>query len=370
MNIPFLDWASHHRIFEKQWLKDAQEIYRSGIFLKGAYGAQFENHFCRYCESEEVSSLSAIGTGNGLDALYLSLRALDLPQGSEVIIPGNTYIATALAVIHAGLTPVLAPPSATDYNLDPAELDSCFSENTVAVLPVHLCGRVCDMDLINSWAKQKKIVVIEDAAHAHGAIYKGKKAGSFGDAAGFSFYPGKNLGALGDAGAVVTPSTTTAQKVRSMQDYGSLQKYEHEDIGINSRMDELQAAFLSHKLAHLDSQLEHRRHLAQVLIDELPDELVLPPPDDNDYQSAWHLFVIRHPQRERLSAYLASKGIQCMIHYPRSIDQHNALKTLKLAPCTVSRRLAGEILSLPIGPHVNQGKLEYIIKQVRAFFGR
>lgn len=368
MQVPFLNWSTFHSRFKKAWLQDIGKIYDSGLFLRGPYTARFEEQFASYCSSSDTK-LHAVGVSNGLDALTLILKAYDFECGSEVMIPGNTFIATALAVVNAGYKPVLVPPDRETYTLDTKRLDEFFSERTRAVVPVHLYGRTCNMSEISIWAKQKGIPVIEDAAQAHGALFREKKAGSFGAAAAFSFYPGKNLGALGDAGAVVTSDHELAEKIRCLSNYGSARKYEHEFQGQNARMDEVQASFLVHKLAYLDSQLELRRKISKVYISELPDEIHLPPEDDEQYSSAWHLFVIRHGHRDKLQQFLVSRGIECLVHYPCSIDQHNAFKHCGLNPCNTSRNLSEEILSLPIGPHVGSSQLEYIIRQVREFFG-
>ncbi|KMQ51583.1 Aminotransferase [Chitinispirillum alkaliphilum] len=369
MNISFLDWSSHHEQFKAAWLRDAEMIYRSGVFLNGPYVARFENEFAQFCNPQS-STISAIGVANGLDALTLSLRSLNLKPQSEVLVPGNTFIATALAVLHAGLKPVLVPPCTGTYNIDVDKLDEYVTSHTRVIIAVHLYGRMCEMEKLLKWAGEKNITLIEDAAQAHGALYDGKRAGSFGDMACFSFYPGKNLGALGDAGAVVTSSKDRTKTIRSLQNYGSLTKYQHEEIGVNSRLDELQAAFLIHKLKFLNWQLEHRRKTAQYFIGELPQEIQLPRGDDNTYKSAWHLFVIRHSQRDRLISHLKSRGVQCLVHYPKSIDQHKAFRELNLSPCPVSNQLANEVLSLPIGPHITEAEVEYIVRQARDFFGK
>lgn len=369
MQIPFLDWSSHHAEFKEEWLEDVGRIYDSGVFLRGPYVAEFESRFAAYCSSDQ-KKLHATAVANGLDALYLSMKALGFRPGSEILIPGNTFIATALAVTNAGYRPVLVPPDVNTYNMDVARLDDFVSDRTCAVVPVHLYGRLCSMPEIVAWARKRNVAVVEDAAQAHGASLRGLKAGNFGMAAAFSFYPGKNLGALGDAGAVMTSDTGLAEKIRRLGNYGSEKKYEHQLQGQNSRMDEIQASFLLHKLNLLQKQLEHRRWVARVYSDELPGELHLPPEDDDQYSSAWHLFVVRHPQRDKLLDFLASKGVQCSIHYPRSIDLHQAFENCSLNSCSISRRLSREVLSLPIGPHIGTAQLEYIIKQVRNFFGK
>ncbi|MFP4013524.1 MAG: DegT/DnrJ/EryC1/StrS family aminotransferase [Chitinispirillaceae bacterium] len=367
--VPFLDWSSHHAEFREKWLEDVRRIYDSGVFLRGPHVAEFERRFAAYCSSAP-KKLFATAVANGLDALFLSLKALEFRPGSEILIPGNTFIATALAVKNAGYNPVLVPPDVNTYNMDPNRLDDFLSERTCAVIPVHLYGRICSMPQIAAWAQKSNVAVIEDAAQAHGARLNGQMAGSFGLAAAFSFYPGKNLGALGDAGAVLTADAAFGEKIRRLGNYGSEKKYEHELQGQNSRMDEIQAAFLVHKLALLQKQLEHRRWIARVYSEQLPDELRLPPRDDDQYSSAWHLYVVRHPQRDRLLDFLDSRGVRCSIHYPRSIDLHQTFENCNLNRCPVSRQLSREVLSLPIGPHIEAPQLEYIVKQVRAFFGK
>jgi dTDP-4-amino-4,6-dideoxygalactose transaminase len=312
--------------------------------------------------------------GNGLDALHLILRGYGIGAGDEVIVPSHTFIATWLAVSYAGATPVPVEPDPQTYNLDPALIEAALTPRTKAIMPVHLYGQPADLDTINAIVQAHGLRVIEDAAQAHGARYRGRRCGGLGDAAGFSFYPGKNLGAFTDAGAVTTNDADLAQKIRKLRNYGSAVKYQHELKGFNSRLDELQAAFLRVKLRHLDDWNARRRRIAARYLDGLnseignqKSEIILPfVPDWAD--PAWHLFVIRHPQRDLLQKKLAEAGIGTLIHYP--IPPHlsgaycNPQSGIRNPQLPLAEFLASQVLSLPMGPHFSESQARSVAQAV------
>lgn len=283
-----------------------------------------EKEFTEYCRTKY-----AIGCGNGLDALMLILRALDIGEGDEVIVPSNTYIATALAVSYVGATPVFVEPPENTYTIDPSRIEEKVTEKTKAIMAVHLYGRACDMDGINSVAEKYNLKVVEDSAQAHGAEYKGKRTGGLGIASGFSFYPGKNLGALGDGGAVTTNDPVIAEKVRILRNYGSEAKYYNKYKGVNSRLDEMQAGFLRVKLPHLDKWNKERNRIADIFLQKTNNPLIkLPLPSDEVYYTVWHIFPVMCKQRDRLAEYLKENGIGTLCHYPVPMHLQEAYKEL------------------------------------------
>ncbi len=330
----------------------------SGWYLLGTEVKSFEEEFANYCDAK-----FCIGVGNGLDALHLILRALGIGLGDEVIVPSHTFIATWLAVSYSGATPIPVEPDSRTYNLDSALLEAAITPRTKAIMPVHLYGQPADMDPINEIARRHNLKVIEDSAQAQGARYKGRMTGSLGDAAGHSFYPGKNLGAFADAGAVTTNDPELAGRVRMLLNYGSKEKYRHEVLGINSRMDELQAAFLRIKLNHLDEWNARRCSIASAYlegfnsgIEKLKSNIILPYVP-SWAEPVWHLFVIRHPQRDLLQKHLADNGIGTLIHYPVPPHLSRAYADLNSDICDqrslpLAEQLANTVLSLPIGPHL------------------
>lgn len=320
-------------------------VLDSGWFILGKQVSGFEEEFAAYCGSPYC-----VGVANGLDALQLALRALRLPAGSEVLVPSNTYIATILAIVQAGLTPVTVEPDIRTYNIDPDKIAAAITPRTSAVMVVHLYGKMCDMDPILSLCAQHGLKLVEDCAQGHGAGYKGRKAGTFGDFGAFSFYPTKNLGGLGDGGALITGDPVLADRVRSLRNYGSKVKYYNEVPGWNSRLDELQAAFLRLKLRRLDEINTHKRRLAAVyreILTHLEPELVLPV-DDPDYFDVYHIFNIRHRRRDELKAFLLERGIKTEIHYPVSPNRQDAMKGILNDPCPISEEMHRTTLSLPI----------------------
>lgn len=321
-------------------------VMASGRYILGGELQAFESEFAAYCDVKHC-----IGTGNGLDALHLILRAMEIGPGDEVIVPANTFIATWLAVSYAGAVPVPVEPLESTYNMDPARIEEAITPRTRAVIAVHLYGQPADMDPIREIARAHNLRVIEDAAQAHGARYKGRRTGSLGDAAGFSFYPGKNLGAFGDGGAVTTNSDSLAERVRLLRNYGSSVKYLNEDKGFNSRLDELQAAFLRVKLTRLDAWNDRRRLVAARYAERLATlpGIVLPHVP-HWAEPVWHLFVIRTKHRDVLQRRLAERGIETLIHYPVPPHKQGAYKEMAGRSYPVTERIHAEVLSLPMGP--------------------
>ncbi len=365
MHVPFLDLKAPYQELKNEMDAACRRVMESGWFILGSEVEAFEAEFAATCEVKHC-----IGVANGLDALHLILRALKIGAGDEVIVPANTYIATWLAVTYAGAKPVPVEPNFRTYNLDPALIEDAITPQTKAIMPVHLYGQTADMDPINELAERYGLKVIEDAAQAQGARYKGRRAGSLGHAAGFSFYPGKNLGALGDAGAIVTDDDALADEVRVLRNYGSRVKYYNETRGFNSRLDELQAALLRVKLRKLDEWNQRRKRLAEHYLQTLegaPD-LTLPyVPDWAD--PVWHLFVVRQPNRERLIEHLKAAGVGTLIHYPVPPHLQQAYAELNLPPGSfpISEQMSHEVLSLPVGPHLNEHEAEYVVAQVSSF---
>jgi len=365
MKVPFLDLKAPYDELHKE-LDDAyRRVMRSGWFILGDEVNAFEKEFAEYCGAK-----FCVTVGNGLDALHLILRGYGIGPGDEVIVPSNTYIATWLAVSYAGATPVPVEPDEQTFNLDPHLVELAVTSKTKAIMAVHLYGQTADMDRINEIALRHDLKVVEDAAQSQGARYKGRRAGTLGHAAGFSFYPGKNLGALGDAGAITTDDAKLAERLSMLRNYGSQEKYYNEEKGFNSRLDELQAALLRVKLSKLDEWNERRQRVASTylqVLEGLPG-LALPfVPDWSD--PAWHLFVVRHPDRDRLQKHLEVAGVGTLIHYPCPPHLQAAYAEMRLGPGALPRaeRMANEVLSLPIGPHVTDSQLEHIHVSLTSF---
>ncbi|GAB4564159.1 MAG: DegT/DnrJ/EryC1/StrS family aminotransferase [Geothermobacteraceae bacterium] len=365
MKVPFLDLKTLHEEISDELKAAAGRVVDSGWYLLGPELGDFEREFSAYCEANHC-----VGVGNGLDALHLILRAYDIGPGDEVIVPSNTYIATWLAVSCTGAIPVPVEPDEGTGNLDPFLIEGAVTPRTKAILPVHLYGQPADMESICDLAREYKLKVVEDCAQAHGARYKGVRVGSLGDAAGFSFYPGKNLGALGDGGAVVTNDESLAEKIRVLRNYGSKIKYHNLVRGVNSRLDEIQAAFLRIKLAHLEGWNKRREVWAQKYLTGLAgcNELILPDISDST-EPVWHLFVVRHPDRDGLQKYLAAHGVETLIHYPVPPHRQEAYRDLSIAndALPVADMLASQVLSLPMGPHLNETQVDLVIDCVRSF---
>ena len=347
--IKFLDLYSINQA-HKQELKDAFErVLDAGWFIMGAELKKFENDFAAYCGTKH-----AIGVANGLDALILIIRAYKelevFEEGDEIIVPSNTFIASILAVSANNLVPILVEPDIDTYNINPAIIEARITPKTKAILPVHLYGQLCDMENINKIAQKHSLKVIEDCAQSHGAESNGRKAGNFGDAAGFSFYPGKNLGALGDGGAIVTNDDELASALRALANYGSHIKYQNKYKGVNSRLDELQAALLGVKLKTLDKDTEVKRTIANRYLNEINNDKVVVPKVTNQSAHVWHLFVVRTKDRDGLQQYLTDNGIQTIIHYPVPPHKQEAYKEWNELSYPVSEQIHAEVLSLPLSP--------------------
>ncbi|NLZ48824.1 MAG: DegT/DnrJ/EryC1/StrS family aminotransferase [Clostridiales bacterium] len=365
MQIPFVTFKPMHDEIEREIIEKFSEVFHKNVFIQGSELGAFEEEFADYCNTKY-----AVGVGNGLDALYLILRAMEIGDGDEVIVPSNTYIATALAVSYAGATPVFVEPVIDTYNINPDLIEEKITSRTKAIIAVHLQGRPADMDPIIEIAKKYNLKVIEDAAQAHGALYKGRKVGSLGDAAGFSFYPGKNLGALGDGGAVTTNDPEIAKKVRMIGNYGSEVKYHHVYQGTNSRLDEVQAAFLRVKLKQLDKWNENRIEIAKKYISGIKNPLIkLPLLGDKDYYSVWHVFAIRCDRRDELENYLNSKGIGTVKHYPIPMHLQEAYKSLNIekGKLPIAEEISSTILSIPMYYGMTDEEVQYVINTINEF---
>lgn len=365
MIVPFLDLHAAYRELQPELDAAFQRVVQSGWFILGEEVEAFEGAFARYCKAKHC-----IGVGNGLDALILILRGYGVGPGDEVIVPANTYIATWLAVSYVGARPVPVEPNIITGNIDPELIESALTSKSRAVIAVHLYGQPAEMQQIVELGHRHGLRVIEDAAQAHGATYKGNRTGALGDAAGFSFYPSKNLGAFGDGGAVVTNDDELADRVRVLRNYGSRKKYYNEVKGINSRLDALQAAFLRVKLKWLDEWNDRRRAIARQYLDGLFDMADLQLPGiAAGADPVWHLFVIHHPQRNRLQQQLNEAGIGTLIHYPLPphLSQAYADAGFKRGDFPVTEELAEKTLSLPIGPHLDAAAIGYVVDTVLKF---
>jgi dTDP-4-amino-4,6-dideoxygalactose transaminase len=337
-------------------------VLNSGWYILGKEVQQFEAEFARYCNTEHCS-----GVANGLDALLLALKALGLQPRDEVIVPSNTYIATILSIVHAGLKPVLVEPDIRTYNIDPSKIAEKITARTKVILVVHLYGKVCDMEAIAVIAAHHNLKIIEDCAQAHGASYKGKKAGSFGHFGAFSFYPTKNLGALGDGGALTTSDSDLFETVNALRNYGSKTKYHNDFIGFNSRLDELQAALLSVKLKRLDAINEHKRKLAHLYLEGIKDDFIKPI-IQKDYFDVYHIFNIRHSKRDALREYLAKKEIKTEIHYPVAPNKQKAMiGILENDETPIAEEIHATTLSLPISFFHQEEEILYVIEQINQF---
>jgi dTDP-3-amino-3,4,6-trideoxy-alpha-D-glucose transaminase len=365
MRIPFLELRPNYLELKDELDAAWRRVMDSGWYLLSRELESFEQEYAAYCGAKHC-----VGVGSGLDALHLGLRAWEIGPGDEVIVPSNTFIATWLAVTLAGATPVPVEPDPKTFNLDPERVAAAITPRTRAIIPVHLYGQPADMDSIIAIAENHGLKVLEDAAQAQGARYKGRGAGSLGHAAAHSFYPSKNLGAFSDGGAVTTDDAALADKVRALRNYGSKSKYCHERIGINSRLDELQAAFLRVKLAKLNEWNARRKTIAHYYLNQLQrlPELVLPfvPAD---IEPSWHLFVVRHPRRDELQRHLAEAGVGTLIHYP--VPPHLSRAYSDSRQCQGAYPIAEEqsrtVLSLPIGPHLNREAQNHVIAAIGSF---
>lgn len=364
MKIPFVTFKPMEVELDKELKAAFDRVFNRSWYIEGVEDKAFEKAFAEYCDSKYC-----VGVGNGLDALFLALKALGIKEGDEVIVPSNTYIATALAVTYVGATPVFVEPDIRTFNIDPSRIEEAITDKTKAIMPVHLYGQPCDMDPIMEIAKKYGLFVVEDCAQSHGATYRGKVIGSFGDAAGFSFYPGKNLGALGDAGATVTNDEELAKKIRTLGNYGSDYKYHHIYKGNNSRLDELQAAFLSAKLPHLNKMNEERRRIAQKYIDGIKNEEVILPYISEYANPVWHIFGIRCKRRDELEKFLNEAGIGTNKHYPIPMHLQECYKDLgfKEGDFPIAEEISATELSIPMYYGMTDEEVQYVIDKVNEF---
>lgn len=347
--IPFLELRPAYLEMKAEIDAAVTRVLDSGWYILGPEVEAFESEWAAYCDADH-----AVGLANGLDALILALRALGIGQGDEVIVPSNTYIATWLAVSAVGAIPIPVEPDAATHNMDPARIEAAITSATKAILPVHLYGQPADLDPILALAKLHNLFVVEDAAQAHGAAYRGKRIGSHGDIICWSFYPGKNLGAMGDGGAITTNNADLADRIRVLRNYGSREKYINDMRGMNSRLDPVQASILRVKLARLAEWTDRRRALASVYAEGLKECGLILPTVPYWADPVWHLYVVRSTEREALQKRLGGAGITTLIHYPLPPHMQSAYADLRLAPqaLPLAKQLAGEVLSLPMGPHL------------------
>ena len=369
--IPFLDLEKTNEQYRDELVEAAIKVIDSGWYIQGSQVREFEQKFAKYCGAKHC-----IGVANGLDALILIFRAYKelnkIKEGDEVIVPSNTYIASILAITENRLKPILVEPDEQSYNLNPKLIEQAITPKTKAILAVHLYGQLADMPAINKIAKKHELLVIEDSAQAHGACHNGVKAGNWGNASGFSFYPGKNLGALGDAGAVTTNDYELAQSIRALGNYGSHKKYENLYQGINSRLDEIQAAFLQVKLKHLETEIIQRRKVAQAYQNGITNKNLTLPNSHNDLSAlsenhVWHLFVIRTEHREALQQHLTKEGVQTLIHYPVAPHQQQAYQGFLKQICPLSELIHHQVLSLPISTVITSEEVSWVIRAVNKF---
>lgn len=364
MKVPFLTFKPMEHNIDAELRAAFERVYENSWYILGREDTAFEQAFADYCGVRYC-----VGLGNGLEALKLSLEALHIQAGDEVLVPSNTFIATVLAVTKTGAAPVFVEPDIRTFNMNPDKMEEKITKRTKAVIPVHLYGQACDMDRILHIARKHGLYVIEDCAQAHGALYKGRRAGAFGDIAGFSFYPGKNLGALGDAGGIVTNDKALADKVRALGNYGSDYKYHHIYLGGNSRLDELQAAFLSAKLPYLEQMNEERRRIADRYMNEITNQDVALPYVISDTVPVWHIFSIRCNRRDALEAYLNQNEIGTNKHYPIPIHLQDCYQDLgfQVGDYPVAEEISRTQLSLPIYPGMTDEEQSYVIEKINAF---
>lgn len=360
--IEYENLGELNKPFFEEYEKVFKQTLESGWYILGNKVTSFENEFANYCETKQC-----VGLANGLDALIIALRAFNFEKGSEVIVPSNTYIATILSIVHNGLTPILVEPDIATYNIDPKKIEEKITSKTAAIMVVHLYGKVCEMDVIHNIAQKHNLKVIEDCAQAHGAKYKNVKAGNWGDIGAFSFYPTKNLGAIADAGAITTNDPKLAETVKTLRNYGSKIKYNNELVGFNSRLDEIQAAFLSVKLKNLDAINDHKRKLADLYLQNLKSDFVKPVvhPDHHD---VYHIFNVRHPKRDQLKEFLLSNTIKTEIHYPITPNKQKAMiGILDTQHSPIAEEIHQTTLSLPISFFHTEQDILRVIEVMNTF---
>ena len=357
--IAFLDVLAACAELRPQIDAAIARVLQSGCYIGGEEVERFETDWAAFCETRQ-----AVGVGNGLDALRLALLALEIGPGDEVIVPSNTFIATWLAVAQVGAAVVPVEPDALTCNLDATRIEAAITSRTRAIMPVHLYGQPADLDPIMAIARRHGLRVIEDAAQAHGARYRGRRIGAHGDAVAWSFYPGKNLGAIGDGGAITTDDAELADRLRQLRNYGSSTRYVHEMAGMNSRLDPIQAAVLSVKLAHLDEWNARRSLIAARYRDGLADSGLALPQVPPWAEPVWHLFVARHPERDALRERLAAAGIGTLIHYPTPPHRQGAFASMAGLSLPISEQMHREVFSLPIGPHLKPDEADRVIEAI------
>lgn len=364
MKIPFLDLSAAYREMKIEIDAAVSRVLSSGWYILGPEVEAFETEWAHYCEADH-----AVGLANGLDALTISMRALDIGPGDEIIVPSNTYIATWLAATNVGAIPVPVEPDPITHNINPDLIEAKITPRTRAIVPVHLYGQPADLDPVLDIGRRYGLRIIEDAAQAHGATYKGRRIGAHGDLVCWSFYPGKNLGALGDAGAITTDDAELAARVALMRNYGSREKYYNEEAGVNSRIDPLQAAILREKLHVLEDWTERRRRLAGFYGEHLNKSGLMLPEVPVWAKPVWHLYVVRSDDRDALQAHLTAAGIGTLIHYPVPPHMQKAYKNLRIAEddLPVARNLSKEVLSLPMGPHLELSDAERVVEVILDF---
>ena len=364
--IPFLPLKIVNQKFETEFEKGFDKFLTAGWYILGEQLKKFESEFANYCGTKHC-----VGVANGLDALIIIIEAYKelgiFKVGDEILVPSNTFIASILAISKAGLVPVLVEPNLDDYLIDVSKIEAKITAKTVAMLPVHLYGQVCNMVQINAIAKQYHLKVIEDSAQSHGAIYQGKKCGDLGDASGFSFYPGKNLGALGDGGAITTNDDNVAEVIKAYRNYGSHIKYENKFQGLNSRLDELQAYFLSVKLKSLDHDNESRRKIATYYLNNIKNQKIILPINETKEEHVWHLFVIRTKYRDELQQYLLKNEIESLIHYPIPPHLQNCYKEFQHLHLPITKELSETVLSIPLHPYLQETEIKYIVQVLNNF---
>jgi dTDP-4-amino-4,6-dideoxygalactose transaminase len=360
--INFLDLYKINERFRKEIDNAIIRVLNSGRYLLGKENESFCKQFAKYCGTKH-----SIGVANGMDALNLIIKGYGFGNGDEIIVPANTYIASILAISENGCTPVLIEPDIATYNIDPDLIEKNISSQTKAIMVVHLYGRVVQMEKIQQVAKKYNLKIIEDAAQAHGAMYNGKMAGNLGDAAGFSFYPGKNLGCLGDGGAITTNDDELAERIKALRNYGSLVKYHNLYRGINSRLDEIQAAILNVKLQHLDDDNQRRHEVAEYYLENIKNALIILPKAYQKRGHSWHLFVLRVQNREKFQNYLTKNGVQTMIHYPVPPHKQAAYAEWNHLCFPITEKIHNEVISIPISPVMTRSEAEKVVELINKY---
>ncbi|ERI94319.1 putative erythromycin biosynthesis sensory transduction protein EryC1 [Clostridiales bacterium oral taxon 876 str. F0540] len=364
MKIPFLNFEPMHHSIKNEMESAFKSVYESNWFIMGSELEKFEKRFAEY-----IGVKHCIGVGNGLEALNLILKGYGIGEGDEVIVQSNTYIATALAITYVGAKPVFVEPKIATYAINPGLIEEKITERTKAIMVVHLYGYPSDMNEINNIAKKHKLKVIEDCAQSHGSTYFGKKTGAIGDAAGFSFYPGKNLGALGDGGAITTNDDELAEKIKALRNYGSHKKYYNKYKGVNSRLDELQAAFLDVKLVYLDKWNKERREIAQYYSSNIKSSKLVLPVEEENHKHVYHIYPIRCENRDELQGYLNENGIGTLIHYPVPMHLQEAYKELGYyeGDFPIAEKICREELSLPIWPGMKKNEIDFVVNTINGW---